>query len=158
MLAGPRVEQINAQQGQVERARGALKMAEANALEMKRREQELTTRRAEIERSKASLALIDSQLADTIAVSPVDGVVLVKSADVGEVLAPGTTVVTVGDIDHPWLRGYINETDLGKVKLGLEGAGDHRFVSRQSLQRARDVHRLGGGVHAQADSDRSRSA
>ena len=65
-------------------------------------------------RSKASLALIDSQLADTIAVSPVDGVVLVKSADPGEVLAPGTTVVTVGDIDHPWLRGYVNETDLGR--------------------------------------------
>jgi HlyD family secretion protein len=57
-------------------------------------------------------------MADTIATSPVDGVVLVKSADVGEVLAPGTAVVTVGDIDHPWLRGYINETDLGKVKIG----------------------------------------
>jgi HlyD family secretion protein len=57
-------------------------------------------------------------MADTVATSPVDGVVLVKSADVGEVLAPGTAVVTVGDIDHPWLRGYINETDLGKVKIG----------------------------------------
>jgi HlyD family secretion protein len=34
------------------------------------------------------------------------------------VLAPGTSVVTVGDIDHPWLRGYVNETDLGRVKLG----------------------------------------
>ena len=93
-------------------------MAEANALELKRREQELATRRAEIERSRANLAQVDAQLADTLAVSPVDGVVLVKSADVGEVLAAGATVVTVGDIDHPWLRAYINETDLGKVKLG----------------------------------------
>jgi HlyD family secretion protein len=57
-------------------------------------------------------------MGDTVAASPVDGVVLVKAADVGEVLAPGTSVVTVGDIDHPWLRGYINETDLGKVKIG----------------------------------------
>jgi HlyD family secretion protein len=120
VLAGPRVEQINAQSALVERARGALKMAEANALEMKRREQELTTRRAEISRTRASLALVDSQLSDTIAISPVDGVVLVKSADVGEVLAPGTTVVTVGDIDHPWLRGYINETLLGRVKIGSQ--------------------------------------
>ncbi|MGA9625551.1 MAG: efflux RND transporter periplasmic adaptor subunit, partial [Bryobacteraceae bacterium] len=96
------------------------KVAEANALEMKRREQELATRRAEIARSTASVALIDSELADTIAISPVDGVVLVKAADVGEVLAPGTTVVTVGDIDHPWLRGYVNETDLGKIKLGAK--------------------------------------
>jgi HlyD family secretion protein len=118
VLAGPRQEQINAQSALVERARGALKMAEANSLELKRREQELATRRAEIARSKASLELIDTQLADTIATSPVDGVVLVKSADVGEVLAAGATVVTIGDIDHPWLRGYINETDLGRVKIG----------------------------------------
>lgn len=117
-LAGPRVEVINAQQAQVERVRGALKMAQANSLEMKRREQELTTRAAEIARSRASIALIDSQLADTIATSPVDGVVLVKSADPGEILSAGTTVVTIGDIEHPWLRGYIDESDLGKVKLG----------------------------------------
>ena len=118
VLAGPRKEQIKAQAAQVERARGALKTSEANTLETRRREQEITARLADIARSKANLALIDSQLADTVASSPVDGVVLVKAADVGEVLAPGTTVVTVGDIDHPWLRGYVNETDLGKVKLG----------------------------------------
>jgi HlyD family secretion protein len=118
VLAGPRQEQIDAQTAQVARSRAAIKMAEANEIEIKRREQELETRRAESDRSKASLALIESQIADTTAVSPVDGVVLVKSADVGEVLAPGTTVVTVGDIDHPWLRGYINETDLARVKLG----------------------------------------
>ena len=118
VLAGPRVEQVNAQRGQVARAQGSVKMAEANALELKRREQEVATRRAEIARSKANLALIDSQLADTTAVSPVDGLVLMKAVDVGEVVAPGTTIVTVGDIDHPWLRGYVNETDLGKVKIG----------------------------------------
>ena len=118
VLAGPRQEEIDAQAAAVERARAALKMAQANDIEIKRREEELQTRRAEIGRSKASLALIQSQIDDTTAFSPVDGVVLVKSADVGEILAPGTTVVTVGDIDHPWLRGYINETDLGKVQLG----------------------------------------
>jgi len=118
VLAGPRQEQIQAQQAQVERSRGALKMAEASAIELKRREQELATRRAEIARTKANVVLIDSQLSDTVAASPCDGVVLVKSADVGEVLAPGTSVVTVGDIDHPWVRAYINETDLGKVKIG----------------------------------------
>jgi HlyD family secretion protein len=118
VLAGPRVEQIEAASAQVQRARAAIKMAETNALEIKRREQELPMRRAEIARAKANIALIDSQLADTIAVSPVDGVVLVKSADVGEVLAAGVTVVTIGDIEHPWLRAYINETDLGRVKLG----------------------------------------
>jgi HlyD family secretion protein len=34
------------------------------------------------------------------------------------VAAAGTTIATIGDLDHPWLRAYINETDLGRVKLG----------------------------------------
>lgn len=118
VLAGPRIEQINAQVAQVEHARAAVKTAEANALQVKQKEEDLRARHAEIARSKANIALIDSQLSDTVAISPVDGVVLVKSADVGEILAPGTSVVTVGDIDHPWLRGYVNETDLGKVRIG----------------------------------------
>jgi HlyD family secretion protein len=116
--AGPRVEVIQAQQGQLERARGALKMAQANSIEMKRREQELTTRRAEVERARANLEMIETQLADTIAVCPLDGVVLVKAAEVGEILAPGTTVLTVGDMAHPWLRGYVNETDKPRVRIG----------------------------------------
>jgi HlyD family secretion protein len=120
VVAGPRAEQIAAASAQVQRARASIKLAETNTLEIKRREQELTFRRSEIERAKANVALIDSQLADTVALSPVDGVVLVKAADVGEILAAGTTVVTVGDIEHPWLRAYINETDLGKVKLGTK--------------------------------------
>jgi HlyD family secretion protein len=61
--------------------------------------------------------VVEVQLGDTVAASPIDGVVLVKGAEVGEVLAAGTTVVTVGDLDHPWLRAYINERDLGRVKL-----------------------------------------
>ncbi len=118
VLLGPRTEVIQGQQAALARSRGTLKMGEANTLEMKRREEELATRRAAIAQSRASIAVIDSQLADTVEASPVDGVVLVKAADVGEVLASGTTVVTVGDIEHPWLRGYVNETDLGRVRLG----------------------------------------
>jgi HlyD family secretion protein len=85
---------------------------------LKRKQQEVETRRAEIARAKAEVALIESQLDDTVAVSTIDGVVLVKSAEPGEVLAAGTTIVTVGDLDHPWLRGYINERDLGRLSLG----------------------------------------
>lgn len=120
VIAGPRVEQIDAASAQLQRGLASLKMAESNALEIRRREQELDFRRSEIQRAKANLAIIETQLADTVVVSPVDGIVLVKAAHVGEILAAGTTVVSVGDIDHPWLRAYINETDLGRVKLGTQ--------------------------------------
>jgi HlyD family secretion protein len=117
---GPRTETIDAATAQVERARASLKMGQANAIETKRREQDLVARHGDIDRARAQIALIDTQLADTIAVSPINGVVLVKAADVGEVLAPGASVVTVGDIEHPWLRAYIREQDLGRVKLGAQ--------------------------------------
>jgi len=115
---GPRSETIEGAAAQVARARASLRIGEANGIETKRREQDIVARLGDIERAKAQIALIDTQLADTIAVSPINGVVLVKAADVGEVLAPGTSVVTVGDIDHPWLRAYIREQDLGRIKLG----------------------------------------
>ena len=116
--AGPRSETIEAASSQVARARASVRLGEANQIELKRREEEIVARQAEIERAKAQIALIDAQLADTVAASPITGLVLVKAADVGEVVAPGTTVVTVGDLDHPWLRAYISERDLGRVKVG----------------------------------------
>jgi HlyD family secretion protein len=119
VLAGPRREQIEAAEAQVQRAHAAIRLAETNSLEIKRREQELPLRRAEIDRAKANLALIDTQIDDTTVVSPVDGIVLVKSAEPGEVLAAGTTILTIGDLEHPWLRAYINAPDLGSIKLGM---------------------------------------
>lgn len=118
VVEGPRKEQIDAARAQVARADAAIRLSEANRLELKRREEEITTRHAEIERNQAQMAMTQSQLNDMLVISPIDGVVLVKSAELGEVLAAGTTVVSIGDIDHPWLRGYINERDLGRVHLG----------------------------------------
>ena len=118
MKEGPRAEDIAGGRAQVARAQADVKTAEANRLELERKEQELAARKAEIERSRAQEGISQAQLNDTEVFAPMDGVVLVKSAEVGEVLGAGTTVMTIGDLEHPWLRAYINETDLGRVKLG----------------------------------------
>jgi len=115
---GPRREQIEQQRAAVERARAALRLAEAGALELERRRKELAMREAEVQRARAQLAMVDVQLSERVLKSPVDGVVLSKSAERGEVLAGGAAVVTVGDMARPWLRGYIGERDLGRVKPG----------------------------------------
>ncbi len=118
VVEGPRQEDIDAARADVVRAQAALESAKANQLELKRREQDVLAHRADIARARAQVAITDSQIDDTVVRSPIDGVVLVKSAEVGEVLAAGTTVVTIGDINHPWLRAYISESDLGRVKYG----------------------------------------
>ncbi len=115
---GPRKEDIAAGRAQVARAQAALGTAEANRIDLARKKQELVARRAQIEQARGQAGISDAQLNDTEIYAPIDGVVLVKSAEAGEVLAAGTTIVTVGDLDHPWLRAYVSETDLGRVKLG----------------------------------------
>lgn len=118
VLEGPRKEDIDGARAQLMQAQATLRLAEAQRLELRRRHEEMATRLADIGQRKADVSVLDTQLADTEAASPIDGVVLSKAAEVGEVLAAGTTVVTVGDVARPWLRAYINERDLGRVKLG----------------------------------------
>ena len=117
---GPRKEDIQAARAQLERAKANLKLAQAARLELKRMQQEQVSREAEIRQAEAQLGVSETQLRDTEVLAPMDGVVLVKSAEPGEVLAAGTTVVTLGNLAKPWLRAYINEKDLGRVKLGAE--------------------------------------
>ena len=54
----------------------------------------------------------------TTLTAPFDGVILVRQAELGEVVSPGAAIVTLADIDHVWLRAYVNEPDVGKIRLG----------------------------------------
>jgi HlyD family secretion protein len=76
--------------------------------------------KAQVEQARASVKLNETQLGYTTLYSPISGVVLVKSGEIGEVVNPGTSIVTLADIKNIWLKAYIPETDLGKVKWGQE--------------------------------------
>jgi HlyD family secretion protein len=73
--------------------------------------------RARIDSLQASLELAEIRLNYADLKSPLDGFVLVKSAEAGEVMQVGSPVFTIADLKDIWLTAYINETDLGKVKL-----------------------------------------
>ena len=78
--------------------------------------------RAGRERVLQALAAAQQRLADATLAAPSAGVVLSKDIEPGEYVMPGTPVVTIGDLEHVWLRAYISETDLGRVKLGQRAA------------------------------------
>jgi len=80
------------------------------------RKEEIAVRRANLKLAEESLEKSRVNLSYTVLSAPIAGVVLVRQAELGEVVAPGTPVVTIADIDHLWMRGYINETDLGRVR------------------------------------------
>jgi len=73
---------------------------------------------ASAQSAAASLGLADIVLGYTTLTAPFDGVILVRQAELGEVAVPGSPIVTMADIDHVWLRAYVNEPDIGKVRFG----------------------------------------
>jgi HlyD family secretion protein len=84
------------------------------------RKEDIDDARAQVEQAGASLKFAETQLSYTVLYSPMPGVILVKSAEIGEVVNPGTSVLTLGDIENVWLKGYISEPELSKVKWGQE--------------------------------------
>lgn len=74
--------------------------------------------RAYIVSAEAQQKMASLQVDDTVLSAPYSGVILVRTAELGEIVAPGTPVVTLADLDHVWLRAYINETDIARVRLG----------------------------------------
>ena len=73
--------------------------------------------KANVDALTASLELANTRLGFAELSSPIDGFVLTKSAEAGEVLQAGAPVFTVANLEDIWLTAYINETDLGRVKL-----------------------------------------
>ncbi len=71
---------------------------------------------ANINNATEALKLSQIVLDYTILRAPFSGVIQVRQAELGEIMVPGTPVVTLADLDHVWLRAYINETDIGKVR------------------------------------------
>jgi HlyD family secretion protein len=74
--------------------------------------------RARLQEAEAALSITEERLSYALLSSPMSGMVMTKHIEPGEQVAPGTPIVTIGDLDNTWIRAYINETDLGRVKLG----------------------------------------
>ena len=86
------------------------------------RKEEIAVAQANLGQSRASLGMSRVNLDYTILRAPSAGVITVRQAELGEVVSPGSPVVTLADLDHLWLRAYIAETDLGRIHWGQDAA------------------------------------
>ena len=84
------------------------------------RSEQLTVDRATVVQAEEKLRVSKLNVEYTVLRAPVSGVVVVRDAELGEVVAPNTPVATIADLDHIWLRAYVSETDLGRVRWGQE--------------------------------------
>ncbi len=84
------------------------------------RKEDIAIARANLAEANADLGLSRIDESYTTLRAPSAGVIAVREAELGEVVEPGSPVVTLDDLDHIWLRAYIAETDLGRIHWGQQ--------------------------------------
>lgn len=82
------------------------------------RQEEIQIAKHKVEQAMAAVRTQKERLDDTVIYSPIDGVILRKNVELGEIVSPGMAVYTIGDLAHPWVKVYVKEDKLGLVKLG----------------------------------------
>jgi HlyD family secretion protein len=113
LLAGPRPHQTEAARAQLKAAQDRLNLLLAGP-----RPHLVEAARAQVSQAQAQLALALSRLRETVITSPISGVVLRKNLEVGETANPGVSILTLVDPRDLWLRAYVPETEIGRIKLG----------------------------------------
>jgi HlyD family secretion protein len=73
---------------------------------------------ADVEADKAALRKIEADIADLKIRAPIAGTILTRSAEPGRVIQPGQTIFTMVDLTKLYLRGFVPQGNVGKVKVG----------------------------------------
>jgi HlyD family secretion protein len=122
---------VDSTKKQVAATRGALTTARANLenppirssqaaaiqKQITQAQSDVVAAQADAERARAQLKEAQANRNDLTVIAPFDGTIATRSAEPGEVVAPGTAIVTMLDLSKLYLRGFVPEGDIGRVKL-----------------------------------------
>jgi HlyD family secretion protein len=111
----------------VDRARQAFEVAKAQERSVREklglvlegsRPDQVDAARWQVTQAESALAQAQSRLREAQVVSPIDGVVLRKNLEAGETANPGVPILTLVNPKDVWLRAYVPETEVGRLKVG----------------------------------------
>lgn len=123
---------VLAAQRRVESARGALTTAQAmldnpkirdaqvagTERQIIQQQAQVAAAKAQTDQAQAQLAEAEANRSDLTVVAPFTGTVITRTAEPGEVVQAGTAIITLLDLSKVYLRGFIPEGEIGKVKIG----------------------------------------
>jgi len=98
----------------------SIKSSQASAVQKQiaQAQTEVNTAQADAERARAQVKEAEANRGDLNIIAPFEGTIATRAAEPGEVVSPGTPIVTMLDLNKVYLRGFIPEGDIGRVKLG----------------------------------------
>jgi HlyD family secretion protein len=140
---------VAAAKRRVEASRGALTTAKANVAntairgaqtaavrkQIAQQQAEIASATADAARARAELAEARANLQDLTIEAPFAGTVMTRTAEPGEVVQAGASIVTLLDLTKVYLRGFIPEGRIGRVKIGqparvfLDSQPDHPIAA-----------------------------
>lgn len=105
----------------LDRAQAALKSAQETLklAEIGPRREDVDAAKAQLEAENAALTQAERRLADAELAAPAGGVVLTRVREPGAIVAAGETVYAVTITSPVWVRTYVGEPELGRVRPGL---------------------------------------
>ena len=124
--------EIEIQKHRVTQAEDALKLALANKRQISLKEEELKSSTAQRMRSESALRLAQESYDDTVIRAPISGTILEKKVEEGQVIvssfggggrggsvsSEGQVLATMADLEKVYVATEVDETDIGKVKVG----------------------------------------
>ena len=123
---------VAAARRRLEAARGNLTMSQASLSNAGIHESQGATVQSQIAMQQGEIASAEAAAAqarfqleeakenskDLTVIAPFDGTVMTRAAEPGEVVAAGTAIVTLLDMSKVYLRGFVPEGEIGKIKIG----------------------------------------
>jgi HlyD family secretion protein len=89
-----------------------------NKLRRLARPEEIQAAEARLAQARAAADLLAKTIADCTIVAPTAGIVTHKAVEAGELVNPGSTIVTVSELDSVYVMIYLTEKEVGRVRLG----------------------------------------
>ncbi|MGE4543574.1 MAG: secretion protein HlyD [Pedobacter sp.] len=83
------------------------------------RAEDVAAAHANFEAAEASLASARTRLADTEIKAPAAGTILTRVEEPGAIVQAGQTVAILSLVDPVWVRAYVEEPDLGRIRPGM---------------------------------------
>jgi len=116
---------VTQSQNNLKRAEQLFERGLISAEEMDRVKVDEVRARSQLVRSKATLQLAEERMEETIVRSPIDGIMLTKDVEVGQIISSGVTTVgggtliaTIADMDFVHVTANVDEVDIGRVRPG----------------------------------------
>lgn len=115
--AGARKDEIEAARAELRALRERVRLLRAGP-----RPDAVVAARAQVAEARAALALVQARLVEMRIHSPLTGLVLRTNLEVGELANPGVSILTLMDPKDMWLRAYVSETEVGRIRVGQQAA------------------------------------